>query len=138
MYSQSRGKGSAHTWLPVSDSDSTDIGAISYLVMQTYGYGYCCNFWTVHHWNAALHKGTYALLPPDHFLCTMAATPTLSQDSQTLTHDDKHFQIFNELQEKLQDLDVLMAVKAITEVHKKGQSGMADADRMGGEWFFQD
>ena len=63
----------------------------------------------------------------------MAATPTLSQDIQTLTLDDKHFQIFNELQEKLQD--VLMAVKAITAVRKKGQSGMADADtgRIGGE-----
>ena len=63
----------------------------------------------------------------------MAATPTLRQDIQTLTLDDKHFQIFNELQEKLQD--VLMAVKAITAVHKKGRSGTADTDtgRIGGE-----
>ena len=78
-----------------------------------------------------------SFFPSDHFLHTMAATPTLSQDIRTLTLDDKHFQIFNELREKLQDSDVLlMAVKAITAVCKKGQSGMADADRIGGEWFF--
>ena len=87
MYSQSRGKGSAHAWL----SDSTNIGAISYLVMQTYEYGYHCNFRTVHHRNAALHVGMYALLPSDQFLCTLAVTPTLSQDSQMLTLDDKHY-----------------------------------------------
>ena len=74
-----------------------------------------------------------SFFPSDHFLHTMAATPTLSQDIRTLTLDDKHFQIFNKLREKLQD--VLMAVKAITAVCKKGQSGMADADtgRIGGE-----
>ena len=38
MYAQSGGKGtsSAHAWL----SDSTNIGAMSYLVVQTYEYGY--------------------------------------------------------------------------------------------------
>ena len=47
------------------------------------------------------------------------------------TLDDKHFQIFNELRGKFQD--ILMAVKAIVAVHKKGRSGTADADRIGGE-----
>ena len=56
---------------------------------------------------------------------------TLSQDSQTLTLNDKHFQIFNELQGNCQD--ILMAVKAIVAVRKKGRSGTADADRIGGE-----
>ena len=127
MYSQSGGKGSAHAWL----SDSTNIGAISYLVMQTYKYGYHHNFQTIHHHNAALHVGTYALLPSDQFLCTLAVTPTLSQDSRMLTLNDKHFQIFNELQGNFQD--ILMAVKAIVAVCRKGQSGTADADRIGGE-----
>ena len=61
MYSQSGGKGGTHAWL----SDSTNIGAISYLVMQTYKYGYHRNFRTVHQRNATLHVGTYALLPSD-------------------------------------------------------------------------
>ena len=127
MYSQSGGKGSAHAWL----SDSTNIGAISYLVVWTYEYGYHRNFRTVHHRNAVLHVGTFALLPSDQFLCTLAVTPTLSQDSRMLTLNDKHFQIFNELQGNFQD--ILMAVKAIVAVRKKGQSGTADADRIGGE-----
>ena len=125
MYPQSRGKGSAHTWL----SDNTNIGAISYLIVQTYKYEYhcklICNFQTVHHRNAALHVGTYALLvgllPSDQFLCTLAVTPTLSQDRQMLTLDDKHYQIFNELQGKFQD--ILMAVKAIVAICRKGQGG---------------
>ena len=77
MYSQSGGKGSTHAWL----SDSTNIGAISYLVVQCYEYGYHRNFRTVHQRNAALHTGTYSLLPSDRFLRTLDATPTLSQDS---------------------------------------------------------
>ena len=54
------------------------------------------------------------------------ATPTLSQDSRTLTldSDDKHLQIFNELRGKLQDL--MMAVKAIVAARKKGRGGTAD------------
>ena len=76
MYSQSGGKGSTHAWL----SDSTNIGAISYLVVQCYEYGYHRNFRTVHQRNAALHTGTYSLLPSDRFLRTLDATPTLSQD----------------------------------------------------------
>ena len=59
------------------------------------------------------------------------ATPTLSQDSRTLTLDDKHLQIFNELRGKLQDL--MMGVKAIVAARKKGRGGTADG--MGGEWF---
>ena len=127
MYSQSGGKGSAHPWL----SDSTNIGAISYLVVQTYEYGYHRNFRTVHQRNAALHTGTYALLPSDQFLRTLVATPTLSQDNRTLTLDDKHLQIFNELRGKLQD--ILMAIKAIVSARKKGRNRTADADGMGGE-----
>ena len=56
---------------------------------------------------------------------------TLSQDSRMFTLDDKHFQIFNELRGNFQD--ILMAVKAIVAVRKKGRSGTADADRIGGE-----
>ena len=125
MYSQSGGKGSTHAWL----SDSTNIGAISYLVVQCYEYGYHRNFRTVHQRNAALHTGTYSLLPSDRFLRTLDATPTLSQDSRTLTLDDKHLQIFNELRGKLQDL--MMAAKAIVAARKKGRGGTADG--MGGE-----
>ena len=44
MYLQSGGKTSAHSWL----SDSTNIGAISYLVMQTYKYTYHRIFQTIH------------------------------------------------------------------------------------------
>ena len=124
MYSQSGGKGSTHAWL----SDSTNIGAISYLVVQIYEYGYHRNFRTVHQRNAALHTGTYALLPSDLFLRTLDATPSLSQDSRTLTLDDKHLQIFNELRVNLQD--ILMAVKAIVAARRKGRSGTAD---VGGE-----
>ena len=126
MYSQSGGKGSAHAWL----SDSTNIGTISYLVVQTYEYGYHRNFRAIHQQNAALHMGTYALLPSDGFLRTLVATPTLSQDSRTLTLDDKHLQIFNELRGKLQDIS--KAVKAIVAARKKGQGGTvdSDADRM--------
>ena len=129
MYSQSGGKGSAHAWL----SDSTNIGAISYLVVQTYEYGYHRNFRTIHQRNAALHTGTYALLPSDRFLRTLSVdtTPILSQDGRTLTLDDKNLQIFNELRGKLQD--ILMAVNAIVAARKKGRSGTRTADGMGGE-----
>jgi hypothetical protein len=127
MYSQSGGKGSAHAWL----SDSNNIGAISYLVVQTHEYGYHRNFRTVHH--AVLHMGTYALLPSDCFLRTLDATPgpTLSQDSRTLTLDDKHIRIFNELRAKLHE--ILMAVRALAAARKKGRGGMAGVDGMGGE-----
>src|SRR5882762_3857137 len=84
MYSQSGGKSSTHAWL----SDSTSIGAISYLVVQTYEYAYHRNFRTVHQRNATLHVGTYALLPSDRFLRILTATPTLSQDGRTLTVED--------------------------------------------------
>ena len=117
MYSQSGGKGSAHAWL----SDSTNIGAISYLVVQTYEYAYHRNFRTVHQRNAALHVGTYVLLPSDRFLRTLTATPTLSQDGRTLTLDDTQLQIFNDLQEKIQD--ILRAVKAIVAAHKNSRAG---------------
>ena len=45
-------------------------------------------------------------------------------DSQTLTLDDKHLQIFNELHEKLQD--ILKAVKAIVAACKRDQGGTVD------------
>jgi hypothetical protein len=71
------------------------------------------------------------IYPSDLFLRTLDATPTLtvSQDSRTLTLDDKNLQIFNELRVKLQD--ILMAVKSIVAARKKGRS--RTADRMGGE-----
>jgi hypothetical protein len=99
--------------------------------VQTFEYGYHRNFRTVHQRNATLHVGTYVLLPSDHFLRTLVGTPTLSQDSRTLTLDDNHLQIFNELRGKLQD--ILKAVKAIVGARKKGRSGRADADGIGGE-----
>jgi len=122
MYSQSGGKGRTHAWL----SDSTNIGAISCLVVQIYEYGYHRNFRTVHQRNATLHVGTYALLPSDRFLRTLTATPTLSQDGRTLTLDDTQLQIFNELRGNFQD--ILRAVKAIVAARKKGRGGAGDAD----------
>ena len=128
MYSQSGGKGSTHAWL----SDSTNIGAISYLVVQTYEYAYRRNFRTVHDQrNTALHVGTYALLPSDRFLRTLTTIPTLSQDGRTLTLDDTQFQIFNELQGKLQEL--LRAVKAIVAARKKTRGAARNADGMDAE-----
>jgi hypothetical protein len=131
MYSQSGGKGSTHAWL----SNSTSIGAISYLIVQIYEYAYHRNFRTVHQRNATLHVGTYALLPSDRFLRILTATPTLSQDGRTLTIEETQIQVFNELWGKLQD--VLKAVKAIVAALKKGQgkSGAAgtNADGMDGE-----
>jgi hypothetical protein len=124
MYSQSGGKGSAHAWL----SDSTNIGAISYLVVQTYEYAYHRNFRTVHQRNAALHVGTYVLLPSDRFLRTLTATPTLSQDGRTLTLDDTQLQIFNDLQGKLQEIS--RAVKAIVAARKKGRGAAGSTDGM--------
>ena len=108
MYSQSGGKGNGHAWL----SDSTNTGAISYLVVQTYEYAYHRNFRTVHQRIATLHVGMFALLPSDRFLRALTATPppTRSQDGRTLTLDAAQFQIFNELRGKLQD--ILRAVKA--------------------------
>src|SRR5882762_234435 len=94
MYSQSGGKSSTHAWL----SDSINIGAISYLVVQTYEYTYHCNFRTVHQRNAALHVGTYALLLSDRFLRTLTTTPTLSQDGRMLNLDEVEIQVFNQLQ----------------------------------------
>jgi len=116
LYFKQYGKGSTHAWL----SDSTNIGAISYLVVQIYEYGYHRNFRAVHQRNATLHTGMYALLPSDRFLRTLDASPTLSQDSRTLTLDDKHLEIFNELRGKLQD--VMMAVSAIVAARKKGRT----------------
>ena len=127
MYSQSGGKGSTHAWL----SDSTNIGAISYLVVQTYEYAYRRNFRTVHQRNATLHVATYALLPSDRFLRTLTTIPTLSQDGRTLTLDDTQFQIFNELQGKLQEL--LRAVKAIVAARKKTRGAARNADGMDAE-----
>ena len=81
----------------------------------------------------ALHRKNVnwkvSLLPSDRFLRALDATPTLSQDSRTLTLDDKHLRIFNELRGKLQD--IMMAVKAIVAARKKGRGGTADG--MGGE-----
>jgi hypothetical protein len=116
-------------------SDSTSIGAISYLVMQPYKYTYHRNFRTVHQQNTTLHVGTYALLLSDRFLHILTATPTLSQDGRTLTVKDTQIQVFNKLQGKLQD--VLKAVKAIVAAWKKGsgKSGAVstNADGMDGE-----
>ena len=109
-------------------TQNSDTIEISDLVVQTYEYAYHRNFRTVHQRNAALHTGTYALLPSDLFLRTLDATPSLSQDSRTLTLDDKHLQIFNELRVNLQD--ILMAVKAIVAARRRGRSGTAD---VGGE-----
>ena len=130
MYSQSEGKTSAHSWL----SDSTNIGAISYLVVQTYEYAYHRIFRTVHQRNAVLHVGTFALLPSDRFLRTLTVTPTFSQDGRTLTLNETQIQVFNQLQGKLQD--IVKAVKAIVAARKKGRgkSRMADnADDMDAE-----
>ena len=95
---------------------------ISYLVVQTYEYGYHRNFQTVHQRNAALHTSMYALLPSDRFLHTLDATPTLSQDCRTLTLDDKNFRIFNAMRETFKFPNILMAVKAIVAARKKGRN----------------
>ena len=46
--------------------------------------------------------------------------------------DDAQFQIFNELQGKLQD--ILRAVKALVAARKNGQAA-SNADEMDAEWF---
>jgi hypothetical protein len=130
MYSQSGGKGSTHAWL----SDSTNISAISYLIVQTHEYAYYRNFQIVHQQNAALHVGTYALLPSNQFLHILTATPTLNHHSRMLNLDDTEIQVFNQLQAKLQD--VLKAIRAVVEAHKKGQGKSSEAnnaDRMHAE-----
>jgi hypothetical protein len=126
MYSQSGGKGGTHSWL----SDSTNIGAISYLVVQIYEYAYHRNFRTVHQRNAALHVGTYALLPSDRFLRTLTTTPTLSPDGRMLNLDDTEIQVFHQLQAKLRD--VLKAVKAIVGARKKGRGKSGEASNTDG------
>jgi hypothetical protein len=104
------------------------LDAISYLVVQTYEYAYHRNFRTVHQRNTVLHVGTYVLLPSDRFLRTLTATPTLSQDGQTLTLDDTQLQIFNDLQGKLQEIS--RAVKAIVAARKKGRGAAGSTDGM--------
>jgi hypothetical protein len=126
MYSQSGGKCSTHAWL----SDTTNISAIPYLVVQTYEYTYYRNFRTIHQRNAALHVGTYALLPSDRFLRTLIATPTLNQDGQMLNLDDTEIQVFNQLQAKLQD--VLKAIRAIVGARKKGRGKSGEANNPDG------
>ena len=126
MYSQSGSKGSTHAWL----SDSTNIGAISYLVVQTYEYAYHRTFRTIHQQNAALHIGTYALLPSDRFLRTLTVTPTLNQDGRMLNLDDTEIQVFNQLQAKLQD--VLKAVIAIVGASRKGRGKSGEASNADG------
>ena len=124
MYSQSGGKGNTHAWL----SDSTNIGAISYLVVQTYEYAYHRNFRTVHQRNAALHVPTYALLPSDRFLriLTAAPGPTFSQDGRMLNLNDTEIKVFNQLQAKLQD--ILKAAKAIIGARRKGRGKAGEAN----------
>ena len=93
--------------------------------MQTYEYAYHRNFQTVHQRIATLHVRTYALLPSDQFLCALTATPP-----PTLILDDAQFQIFNKLQEKLQD--IWRAVKALVATSKNGRAVASNADV---EWF---
>ena len=93
--------------------------------MQTYEYAYHRNFQTVHQRIATLHVRTYALLPSDQFLCALTATPP-----PTLILDDAQFQIFNKLQEKLQD--IWRAVKALVATRKNGRAAASNADV---EWF---
>ena len=62
----------------------------------------------------------------DHFLCTLTAIPTSSQDHQTLTLDKTHIQVFNQLQGRLQY--IVKVVKSTVEEHM-----VDNADNMGTE-----
>jgi hypothetical protein len=123
IYSQGGGKkGGAHAW----QSDSTNIGAISYLPIQAFEFAYHRTFRAVHQRNAILQSVTYALLPSDRFLHLLTKSPTLAQDRRTLNLDESQMQVFRELQGKIKD--ILLAIKALATARRKGQGGAGGRD----------
>ena len=61
---------------------------------------------------------------------------TVATLGRMLTLDDAQFQIFNELQGKLQD--ILRAVKALVPARKKGQAMVSNADKMENHFLWSD
>jgi hypothetical protein len=90
--------------------------------VQTYEYGYHRNFRTLHQRNATLHVGMYAPIP-SHPDCN-----THTQSGWLNTLDDTQLQIFNDLQEKFQD--IWRAVKVIVAACKNGWGRAHNADGM--------
>ena len=113
IYSQTGGKNGMHAW----QSDSTSIGAVSYLAMQTYEYAYHRNFRGVHQSNAVLQVFSFALVPSDCFLRRLNGACHLSLDGRTLTLQDTDTQLFHQLNVKLQD--ILKAIKALASARRK-------------------
>ena len=107
FYCQTGGQNGTHEW----KSDTTNIGAVSYIAMQVYEYVYHRTFRGIHQRNATLHVGHFFLLPSDCFLRLLHGTPTLSADGRTLSLEDSDFQVFSQL--KARSLNVVQAVKAL-------------------------
>jgi hypothetical protein len=116
IYSQGGGKkGGTHAW----QSDSTNIGAVSYLPVQVFEFAYHRTFRAVHQRNALLQVFTYALLPSDRFLRLLTESPTPTQDRRMLNLDDSQMQVFRQLQGKLKE--ILLAIKSLATARRKGQ-----------------
>jgi hypothetical protein len=70
-----------HVW----QSDSTSIGAISYLAMQIYVHIPLQLLWRLYQSNAVLQVFSFALMPSDCFLHKLNGVCHLSLNGHTLT-----------------------------------------------------
>ena len=80
LYCRRGGKVAVHAWKP----ETSNIGEVSYLVMQVYEPLLHTKFRAVHHRVAALQTVTFSHLPSDHFLRTLPGSKTLSADGRFL------------------------------------------------------
>jgi len=114
----------------------SSVGAISYLVVQTYEYAYdiatseLCTNETLHYMWARMHY----FCPIDFFASWLQHQCSAKMATHSLLKTQ--IQVFNELWGKLQD--VLKAVNAIVAARKKGRRKLGaagtNADGMDGEW----
>jgi hypothetical protein len=69
--------------------------------MQIYEYAHHRAFRGVHQRNAVLNIISFVHVHSDCFLCLLPGTPSLSVDARTLRLEEKPFEIFSELRQKL-------------------------------------
>ncbi|KAF9008484.1 hypothetical protein BDZ89DRAFT_1025168 [Hymenopellis radicata] len=120
LYSKGGGKGGKHSWVP----QVNNIGAISYMLTQTFEHSIGRTFQRVHQKYACMGMSRFAHLPPGSVLCQINDNVKTTSDGVELTV--KAHKVFKELGTEKTALG--KAVSSLNTVRRKGKSNISMFD----------
>ncbi|ETW82372.1 hypothetical protein HETIRDRAFT_315454 [Heterobasidion irregulare TC 32-1] len=121
LYTQGGGKSSAHLW----QETSLNIGAASYISLQSYEPSHAVLFQAIHGRVASMQSYTFTHLHSDYFLCILPNDPSISQDRRHIHLDEVLLQLFSHLNRYL--LNLVAVVQRLQALRWRGAGGKKDS-----------